>query len=247
MSINNSIDSKYMCANSAFSLNDVSYINSSTTITGSGQHNIYTAPTGYRALVNILATAQSTSSVNLNFENSGTYYNATSSLDSLTIGTPTILGGMNKFILESGETVSVNSSGGSVNIFTQIIQFSNISGLKTAKTLNLILGNNLCYTCPTGKNAILLSQPLNMFTNGTMAISNTGAIATCYYMYVPSGQLPGSNYQITDSLICIGTGIQGGAYIQSNQVCISMNEGDSIYINCTTSAAVCSFLNIYEY
>jgi hypothetical protein len=248
--ITNAINKRFILANAGIPLVNMSFVNAFANISTIGQNNLYTVPAGYRALIpHIIANAQASSTANVSFQNSGTYYNAGTTLTSLTAGTPLDLINLGPLILESGEILSVilGSGSGTVNVWPQIILFDNSSPLKSVKTLNLVSGNNLAYTCPAGKTAIITDRNLNFGGISATTISNTGSGLACYYQYVPNGQSAGSGFRFSNNVTVSGTGITGGTASSSATRGPSLNAGDSIYVNCAGSLAICSLFNLVEY
>lgn len=244
----NAINNDFILANAGAPLLDMSFVNANAVIAISGQNDLYTVPAGRRAVIPaVYCNSQGSVNANVQFKNSSTYYNAASTLVSLTAGTPQNIKSLIPIILEAGEVLSVILSGAiSVNCWPQIIEFSSTSVLKTAKFLNLVSGNNLVYTCPAGKTAMILDTKLNFGGASATAFSAVGSSLACYFMYVPNGQAAGTGFRFSNNVTPGSSGVTGGAGASSATRGPCLTAGDAIYANCAGSLAMCAILNILE-
>jgi hypothetical protein len=244
----NVIANSFVLGNSGFPLPNMSYVNANTVVSSSGQNNIYTVPTGRRAIISsINCNSQGTVNAAPAFQNSGTYYNAGGTTSSLTAGTPLNIVLTIPLILDAGEILSIELSGAvSVNVWPQIVEFDANSIVKSGKFLNLASGNNLLYTCPAGKSMCILDKNLN-FGGISATAFNVGASGggTSYYMLVPSGQSPAAGFRITNGVTVTGTANFGQSG-QSNSRGPSLGAGDMLYANCTATNNVCAMFNYVE-
>lgn len=239
----NALNQKFLLANAGIPLLDMKFVNAFANISTIGQNDLYTVPAGKRAIIaGLIANGQASATATMYFKNSGTYYLAATSV-SLTAGTPQNLVTLLPLILEAGEVLSVNLAGGSgtVNVWPQIIEYSNLSALKSVKTLAMASGNTLCYTCPAGKTAIITDQELNFGGISATMFSNTSSSVTSYFQYVPSGQSPGTTFRITNNVTCSALAASSASRGPS------LGAGDMIYANCNNTFAMCGIFNIVEF
>ena len=168
--------------------------------TGSGNLDIYTVPSGKRLLVESgggINTSGGSITWNTEIKSGGNYYYLFAPA-AVVAGANTAVQGAS-FILEAGESISINATGAGLNISFAAIQFDNTTGVKTVKLLGPSTGNNTLYTVPVGKTAKLAATNENVWTASAdikySAISvGAGTVTACI---VPSG----------GSLVCTSGGI----------------------------------------
>lgn len=209
----------------------------------SGNNDTYTVPAGRRAIV-LTSTfrSQSASSATLiqNWKISGTYYPVNFSTQTVAAGTvvnDTVDGG---FIMEAGEILSFNSSQSTMNIFAQVVEFSNQSNLRTVKTIGATNGDQTVYTCPAGKHAILMTgngQALGSPNFASFISNSSGGSITSNIYCVPNGGSKGAANLIQASIVTTTgscTRIKFGGIL---------NPGDFMVWNCNTASAnaLCAF------
>ena len=133
-----------------------------------------------------------------------------------------------------------------MNVWPQIIEFDAASPVKSGKLLNLVSGNNLCYTVPAGKTACFLDTKLN-FGGISATAFNVGASGSgqSYFQYVPSGQSPGSLFRISNTVTISGTASFGQSASSATRG-PSMGPGDMIYANCSVTNNCCAMFNLIE-
>ena len=244
----NVIGNTFVVGNAGFPLLNMSYVNANAVISSSGQNNLYTVPTGRRAIVtSIYVNSQGSVNAAPSFQNGATYYNAGGTTTGLTAGTPQNIVLTIPLILDAGEILSVELSGATaVNVWPQIVEFDAASSVKSGKFLGLASGNNLLYTCPAGKSMCILDKNLN-FGGVAATAFNVGASGggTSYYQFVPSGQSPAAGFRITNGVTVTGT-THFGQSASSNSRGPSLGAGDMLYANCTATNNVCAMFNYVE-
>lgn len=247
----NIINNTFILANGGIAMLDPTFPNSNQVISSSGMNDLYTVPAGRRALVgSIMAQVQSsTLTATMMFKVSGTYYNGGSLGQTLTsTAKPGNLALTFPLILEAGETLAVwLSSALSVNVWPQIIEYSNVSAIKSVKTLNLTATNVLCYTSPSTKKGFILDRRLNYGAPGAFVYTTTNASSTsCYAIYLPNGQVVGTAFRIGETIAVAGANAGGisSASISSGPVVAS---SDAIYCNATAANNACLLFNVAEF
>ncbi len=246
----NVISNSFLLANGGIPLLDPTFPNQNQVISSSGTNDVYTVPAGRRALIGaFMAQVQSsTLTATMMFKVSGTYYNGGTSGQTLTsTAKPGNLALSFPLILEAGETLAVWLSAAlSVNLWPQIIEFSNVSSVKSSKTLNLTATNVLCYTAPATKKSFILDRRLNWGAPGAFAYTSTNVTSTnCYAMYVPNGQAAGTTFRIGETIAIAGANAGGtaSASISSGPLLAS---SDAIYVNASAANNACLLLNVME-
>lgn len=244
----NGINQAYYTACGGFGLPGITYVNANQVVSSSGQNQIYTVPSGRRALISrVDCNAQSNVTANCCFNNGGTYYNGGGPQTSLTAGTPKNLISTIPLILDAGEILSIAlSSALSVNVWPQIIEFDADSALKSGKFLNAAAGNNLVYTVPAGKTMIALDKVLNHGGASATGFGNLSSSTQMYWLYVPNGQSVGPTFRISNTATPSGGATTGGTMVQSATRFPSMNAGDMIYVNANAATGGCAYFNYLE-
>lgn len=213
-------------------------------ITSTGNIDLYTCPTGKRAIACEIELFNNSSANLSNFYTTvkigGTYYQSTAATASVVNNT-----GISKsshYILEAGETIAVNiagTPGQPCNVWGGVWEFDNTSNLRSSKITTFIAGDNTVYTVPAGKTATLLP---NTFTpcsgaSGTLSYGNLSGTPgvtqrTILFNLVPSGGTPGSTNQIIPS-----TTVANPSASTPTCVGLTMASGDFVSINSDSNAA----------
>jgi hypothetical protein len=214
---------------------------------GSGNVDLYTCPSGKRAMVNLVTvfnTAGTSTNVYPAIYVSGTYYKFGSTLANGSNAIGTIVSSIRSIILEAGERLAINTSQAGINVWPNIVEFDNTVGIKTAKVLNPSSGNNTLYTCPSGKNAYFLDT--RFLANNSAAkfqyFNNSGGAAVTAWYSVPFGGSAGSSNVI---------GTEASLSSGSNQLrlfgsCV-LTPGDFIVFNTSTgTAGQIAWANVWE-
>lgn len=200
-----------------------------------GVTDLYTVPTGKRALVSGYSYYNSTGSSighSLKVKISGTSYQMTTSVS--TSGGLFASRGEGWMLLEAGDILQVNCiTTAGLNMQPSILEFDDSSNLKGARLVGLSTGNNTLYTCPAGKTAaIVTSIPANFMAAvqsatfgqcGIAFFADSGGSRTIDIHSVASGGSPGSTNAI----------IVGGSASASNRLnsALTMPLGPGDFIN----------------
>lgn len=237
MAIQNNVNQYLNEMSGALCLINVKYPRANINNSASGNNDVYTVPSGRRAIVlfsNYRSQSGSSATLVQNWKISGTYYTTTFSAITVSAGAVAADGSSGGFIMEAGESLSYNSTQTAINTFSQIVEFDNLSTLKTVKTIGATNGDQTVYTVPTGKKAILVSgngQPLGCSNSGFFISNNSGGSITSNIYLVPNGGSKGANNLLRGSLST------------SNGLCSRINcgavlsAGDFIVWNCNTTNA----------
>lgn len=146
---------------------------------GAGDIDLYTAPAGKRALVGYISTTNTTVgaiSIFAEIKVAGVYYRFSPTVSSGAGVNAAIIG--NRFVLEPGESISVNTGGVGLNLFAKILEYDVTVPIFSPKVLGLANGLNTIYTVPVGKTALALSTLVNNATviGSDMATSFAGPV-----------------------------------------------------------------------
>lgn len=214
--------------------------------------DIYTAPTGKRAIVypaygaNCSATPAG-ATYQPKIKVSGTYYNIGASTTNAML--QLILASSNPIILEPGESCAVNMAAGSTTANTYgfpVLEFDSNIPLKTAKLLTLASGNNTIYTCPANTKAFILDVNLSMGSQTGLgqfyyANNSGGALTRRWNIVNSAGSVgPGTSASLSASISSGGVDIAG-----TNSCCL--NAGDFISLNVSAATATQSaWVNLME-
>ncbi len=217
---------------------------------GSGNIDMYTCPTGKRAIVTYIIaynTAGTSTTIFPNLNVSGTYYRiggagsvaAGGNGQVLNLSAPT----SSVIILEAGEKIGVNTTQAGCNLFANIMEFDNTAPLKTSKVVSMGNGNNTIYTCPAGKKAVILDQwvALNLSLKKLYYFNNSGSSNSIVWYAVPNGGSTGATNQLQTETVSNATLSvrQGGGWM--------LNAGDFLVCNTPTGTATqTGWVNVWE-
>jgi len=162
--------------------------------------NLYTCPTGKRALVFLEAFNSTAGTLTgrllISYDGGITFFTA----DSGVISTGTLAISFNSFMLEAGEILAFVGSATGYNIAFSAQEFDNTSPFrKVTKNSGWIAGDNMFYTCPIGKRAIFISEPglqNPALASFVFANNDTGTTAIYKLNLVPNGGTPSLSNQI---------------------------------------------------
>jgi hypothetical protein len=211
------------------------YIQAIGTNLSTGDTDLYTVPTGKRALIQGF-TCYNTAAGSIVFYSeikvSGTRYRIAANV---TVSTNTASSQTVSIVLEAGESLSINTAtNNGLNVFPQIIEFDSASPLKSARIIGPTTGDNTLYTVPTGKSTLLVSAsnavPPASGAIGTF-VTDSGGSRTIIWYVIPSGQSVGTGYRTQATTITASN--RGGA----NLPAATMAAGDFININVDTGNA----------
>ena len=181
-------------------LTGVSYQEVIAPALNTGDNDLYTVPSGKRALFQGISLYNS-SAGNITFyptvKVSGTYYRLATSVTANT-GVGATSSGIG-YIAEAGETLAVNTAtNNGANVFCTVVVFDNTCPVYSAKLLALANGNNTIYTVPASKKAALLDANMiaiaTSATSGIFYVNSSGGARSVQVSFVESGQSLGTGY-----------------------------------------------------
>lgn len=217
---------------------------------GSGNVDIYTCPTGKRAIITYIYaynTAGTTTTMYPVIYVSGTYYRIGGSANVATLSNGQVLNlsapTSSWIILEAGEKIGVNTTQAGLNLYANVMEFDNTAPLKTSKVVSMGNGNNTIYTCPAGKKALILDQwvGINLSMKKLYYFNNSGLSNAITWYAVPSGGSTGSTNQLATETVNNATLSvrQGGGWM--------LNAGDFLVCNTPTGTATqTGWINVWE-
>lgn len=201
----------------------------------SGDVDLYTVPAGRRALVGSYHTLNQALTATTYFPEikiGSTYYRVSvnaSPASGLGITSPAI-----ELILEAGDSFAVNVSQAGLNLFAQIIEFDANSPLKSARIAGPVSGDQVFYTVPVGKQA-LIPNFLYMFNDGGSAagfvptfVADGGGARTITWYQIPSGGTKGTATQSRPSATVNANTISSAGAAPAP---VTMIEGDMLLLN----------------
>lgn len=166
-----------------------------------------------------------------------------SATTSLTYNTMTST--IESMILDSGMSRGVVVSAGVVNMCINVYEFDATAPLKTVFMVSPIVGDNILYTVPAGKSALLLpvnTNPLLLNSTPQVAGFNTvTATVTWYYYFLRAGEVVGITNRFCQSAN------QSGVNKISATVYWAGSAGDSLVFNMSTATAFPWWCNVWEF
>jgi len=176
------------------------YINAEAASVATGDNDLYTVPTGKKALF-FGHSAFNTSGGNISYffqiKVSSVYYRITSTT-TLATQVLTTLSATTVMVLDAGEILSINTATtNGLNVMPRVLEFdATFNGIKTSRILTLANGDNTIYTVPAGKTAMLLGS-LDIQSDQQIRIVNDSGGNRTYTPYVvPSGGAVATSNQI---------------------------------------------------
>jgi len=174
----------------------------------SGDNDLYTVPTGKKAVVFDYVATNNTGGTIAHYPQikiSGTYYRigATQS-DTAALGHNYGMTGSRgaPIVLNAGETFAINSNAVDLAIWANIIEFDDTSPLARADIKTWSVGNNSLFTVPTGKTVsfgipgLASSNQPAVNVTGLLYVNNSGSSRTLSAIYLlPSGGSVGNQNQ----------------------------------------------------
>lgn len=232
------------------------YVNAtSSAITANVFSELYTAPTGRRALAASMYTYNGTAGT-INYrpyiKSSGIYY-AVGATTSVSAG----VNGANSnmvIVLEPGESFSVLSNTSAVNITANLIEYDASVPFKSIRAISPTNATSTLYTAPTGVSASVVSPSIfngATFGNAVLWNNSTNVLSIKFYR-VKSGQtaVDGLNTIHPFSTSEAGANVNTFFAFPAAAPGILMNSGDSIqYASQTSLAGTGSLLwiTVYEH
>lgn len=207
-----------------------------------GEHLLYTVPSGKKALVSLVAhntaVAAVATTATASFDSGGTYKILTSAASVGANATSVINYG--NFIYAAGEVVGIRTAtNNGLNVFGSVFLFDSTASIRTAKLTALTDGNNTVYTVPAGKTAFTFYiLGANFAAPGMFAGVNT--TTTVAWNVVLSGGAVGTANRIA-------TGSITGGNASSINDPMTLNAGDFVNIAPTTGASVdVAYISVME-
>jgi len=221
--------------------------------------DMYTCPPNRRAFIynySIFNPGAIPNATTLYVKIGGVYYQI--SVAVLTTGGTNTQANQNPFwVLEGGQSYSANSGNGGQTVFLNIIEFDGAAPLRTVYLLSLAAGDNVLYTCPTGKSAICNTNisALNLYSSYVVKGNDpldywnlSGATRTVQYNMVLAGSSVSSANQLVPAG-SVATGSPAGNTTGLNNICtpITFNPGDSFHISTDDpSATQYAYISVFE-
>lgn len=230
----------------------VNYVNGYSNINSGSNTIIYTCPAGKRAYPVSVAVHNSTAgSINGRFfiRVSGVDYALGPSrnivANSTRSGSSAIAAGgwwETMIILEANESLVFNGNG--LNVFVTMFEYANNVPVFTSKIINSANANNLVYTVPVNKVAMI---GINGILGNGFFWYNTGAATTATAYIVNSGGSPGATNTI--SVNHNGTGpslLMTDTSSSSIHNLCSLSSGDFLQLNLVAARNGIIWANIWE-
>lgn len=251
MAIINPVNNLYYGPNGGIALPGAKFVSTyGNTFTLNATADVYTCPTGKRALIMPFygannAGTPTSATMQAKIKVSGNYYNisaATTASQSSVFNPPNP-----PIILEAGESISVtNTTSNNASFGWGVLEYDSTAQMKTAKILSVVNGNNTVYTCPANTNAFILdlnAQISSIFNGGALYYSNaSGGSVTRQWYFVNSGGSPG-----------VGNSTSAATSISNSQVDSAgvtggtLGPGDFISINTNSATATqMAWINVLE-
>lgn len=208
-----------------------------------GTTDLYTVPSGKRALIASTLTAYNSSAGSITafpkVKIGATYYREGGS-STLASNTGTVLNG--GIVLEPTDKFSIDcATTAGLNVIGHVIEYDAHCPVYSPRLLTLGTGITTIYTCPTGKTAIVLPQGLIPGPGtGVMNLTADGAGHSITMYLVPSGQTAGLAW-VTNSVQAIAANSRMAA---SFPACLG--AGDFAALNVNTGAPPMAWLNVVE-
>lgn len=214
-------------------LTGVSFPRARLYVTSGADRTVYTCPAGKRALIgapSFQETLGVSVTVTMKATLGGTLYTLGATT---TVNAHASAGGASiDLVLEAGESVqaSVNSNGVVCSLRVTEFDASNTQ-VVCPRLTSFSAGANTLYTCPAGKNAIMLgsssSWPSSSTIGGMKFLNQSGATRTLRYSNVPSGGSAASNQFYSTASFTVNNGVLSGATMHGAQ----FEAGDFLNIN----------------
>jgi hypothetical protein len=233
-----------------------SYLNSVAALAGT-EVPLYTVPIGRRAILwsSLLNNYGATNSTFATSILVGGVYERLSNLVIVNHGipSPTSTTFAIPYIAEAGETFAVlQTTSTNFWMLNTIVEFDNNSGLKTAKSVSLVGGDNIFYTPTAGKNALILQSLFGTTSTSSpggpiwASITSSGAISMTP-SYFPAGTTVSSTATILNTATSVPTSL--GADNLTNMLPFTMASGDSLSVNLasTPTTAGMVWATVVEY
>ncbi len=217
-----------------------------------GENDLYTAPTGRRAVVmgvGAYNTAGSSNVLTLQVKKTSTYFMLSTATTLATITTN--LGVLPvPYILEPGESLSALCTVAGTNVSAVIMEYDSTVPFFSKSKSTFTVGVNAIYTCPINRAASIGHQHLNRAlqingsgTSATISYTNgTGSGTNVSAHLVPTGVTAGTLTQLTTTA-AVTTGNLAALYTAGSM----LMTGDSVSIATdVATAGQYAWANIWE-
>lgn len=213
----------------------------------SGDNYVFTAPAGMRAYAQVSLYNPTGGSITFNVRISKDG-GVTSWRDgsNVVMNTLTATWCSSSLIMEAGDKLNINCTALGLVSMGMAQEFLSTAQIKQVVFTAFVSGDNVVYTCPAGKHAVIpMSETRGTFsdTNGQAFLSNeTGGTVTFHLSVKPSG---GASTQVSNAGSVL-TNVD--AAVTANQFSTTFNPGDSLILNTNSSTAGQAFrCNVYEF
>ena len=249
MSFTNALNSRLAVSPGGIALPGAVYGSGFVGNAGSGNVDVYTAPTGRRALVmarTFRNEAGSATTIYAQLKSGGVYYRLETNV-SVSAGNHDHEVEFPSIILEPGESIAVNTTQAGMNVWFKIVEFDARIPVYSAKLLALPNASplyNTVYTVPTGFSALVLDDALdpNLFTGALLIVNTSGAARTYTWYVVPSGGSPASTNRISAS----GFSVSNNTRLVTDAA-LTLAAGTTIQLQTSaTTATQIAWVNVSE-
>lgn len=231
-------------------LRNAKYVSATSTNLATTFMDMYTAPAGRRAYVQAYSLFAYTGSVTVSpwVKISGVYYR----VGATTTSTGSIASSPVGFVLEPNETVSLFQSAATANGWVSIVEYDATVPFYTSRQTGTLSATSTVYTVPSNVTAAVCStQNVGAGSGASFQVGNNSVSTPTLKAYVvKSGQaaLDSGNKIASQALSANSSTVINVAGTAGNLGCISMNSGDSIQNNLSTSiTAGIQWTTVYEH
>lgn len=211
-----------------------------------GDTDLYTCPSGKKAVVSAYNAYNASGVGNISFyfslKRSSVYYrlNGNTTLPNASRTSSGVV--PRAIVLEAGDGISVNTAtNNGFNVWMSVIEFDDTSSLKSSVILSLASGDNTLYTVPASHSALIVSQGIYPGSNAGLSVSNSsgGAVNITPYIVNSGGS------KDTTNIFYPATSV---ADVSSTEFILNtcLDAGDFIVINTDTASNQTAWVTYYE-
>jgi hypothetical protein len=216
---------------------------------GSGDNYVYTCPANTRAymMFSIFNPTVGGLTFNVRISRDGGVTSYRDGND-VVVNAATATYCSTSLILEPGDQFNIHVTGPGLTGMGSAQQFSNTAKIKQVVFSAFVSGDNVVYTCPTGKNALIpMSENRGDFVdlNGQCFLSNeTGGTPSLMLKVKPNGV--GSSSQVAATVSTLAN--NSDTSMNGNNFSTVFNPGDQLIVNTNSSTAGQVFrCNVFEF
>lgn len=225
----------------------VKYVNGFIRELSGNLRDVYTCPAGKRAFVMgyVFYSQGGTTATTIEIKVGASYFKLW--LNSLSAGARSVNNIEPAIILEAGETIAIDANEVTgFNGWLKIVEFDSANDIvvKTVKVTSFSVGDNLIYTTPAEKSAILLggTLELNARSESLFYFNDSGAARSIGWFVVPNGGSPVSTYRVGGNVSVANLTRSATTFPAA------LSAGDSVYINVDAATAKqIAWINVLEY